>query len=467
MTGTVTATGRLAVVAYDAPGLGDRSYLLHDGNKALVVDPQRDPHPYLATATDLGVDITLVLETHVHNDYVSGGLALARRAGATYRVPGGVAFEFSSEGSALEEGDLLHVGELNVRVLSTPGHTPQHLAFLAWDAQGTKAVLTGGSLLSGATGRTDLFGPDRAISLAEAQWGSVRRLLRELDPSTVVLPTHGFGSFCSARPAVGATSDQLTVGSERQHNPAARLDLDAFVEELLRNPLPIPAYYQHMAPLNLKGAAEPRYRRVPVVGPEAWPERATSGTTVVDLRPRRRFAEAHLRGALNIELGVNLPTYFGWLVPYAAPFVLASESFDEVDEGRRLLSRIGREAPAGWAQARSVEVLAASKRGHYEVARFRELGQRYREGSAPRVLDVRFPHEWQQGHIRGAQNVPLPEVAAMASTLAADEETWVHCAAGYRAAIAASLLSARGLLPVLVDDLFDNALGAGLEITAP
>lgn len=157
MTGTVTATGRLAVVAYNAPGLGDRSYLLHDGNKALVVDPQRDPHPYLATATDLGVDITLVLETHVHNDYVSGGLALARRAGATYRVPGGVAFEFSSEGSALEEGDLLHVGELNVRVLSTPGHTPQHLAFLAWDAQGTKAVLTGGSLLSGATGRTDLF----------------------------------------------------------------------------------------------------------------------------------------------------------------------------------------------------------------------------------------------------------------------------------------------------------------------
>ena len=467
MSGTVTATRRLTVVTYEALGLGDRSYLLHDGDKAFVVDPQRDPHPYLATAKDLGVDITLVLETHVHNDYVSGGLALARRAGATYGVPGGVAFGFSSEASALEEGDLLHVGALNVRALSTPGHTPQHLAFLAWDAQGATAVLTGGSLLSGATGRTDLFGPELAISLAEAQWRSVRRLLRELDPGTVVLPTHGFGSFCSARPGTAAPSDQLTVGSERHHNAAARLDLDAFVGDLLGHPLPIPAYYQHMAPLNLKGAAEPRYGPVPVLAPGTWPERGTSGTTVVDLRPRRRFAEAHLRGALNLELGVNLTTYLGWVVPYTAPFVIASESFDEVVEARQLLSRIGREVPVGWAQADFVDLLPAVKLGRYEVTGFPELAQRCREGPAPHVLDVRFPHEWQQGHIRGAQNVPLPEVASVISTLPADGETWVHCAAGYRAAIAASMLSARGLTPVLVDDVFDNAIHSGLEITAP
>ena len=156
---TVAAMRRLEVVSYDADGLGDRSYLLHDGGKAFVVDPQRDPGPYIETANDLGVDIVLVLETHVHNDYVSGGLALAHRTSATYGVPAGVTFDFASETSALEEGDLLGVGDLRVRVLSTPGHTPHHLAFVAEDASGRSAVLTGGSLLSGATGRTESPGP--------------------------------------------------------------------------------------------------------------------------------------------------------------------------------------------------------------------------------------------------------------------------------------------------------------------
>ncbi len=195
---TVAAMRRLEVVAYDADGLGDRSYLLHDGGKAFVVDPQRDPAPYIETASDLGVDIVLVLETHVHNDYVSGGLALARRTSATYGVPAGVTFDFASETSALEEGDILGVGDLRVRVLSTPGHTPHHLAFVAEDASGRSAVLTGGSLLSGAIGRTDLLGRGQAARLGEAQWRSVRRLLGDLDPATEVLPTHGFGSFCSA-----------------------------------------------------------------------------------------------------------------------------------------------------------------------------------------------------------------------------------------------------------------------------
>ena len=195
---TVAAIRRLEVVAYDADGLGDRSYLLHDGGKAFVVDPQRHPGPYIETANALGLDIVLVLETHVHNDYVSGGLALARRASATYGVPAGVPFDFASESVALKEGDLLDVGDLRVRVLSTPGHTPHHLAFVAEDPSGS-AVLTGGSLLSGATGRTDLFGREQAASLAEAQWWSVRRLLSDLDPATEILPTHGFGSFCTAR----------------------------------------------------------------------------------------------------------------------------------------------------------------------------------------------------------------------------------------------------------------------------
>jgi hydroxyacylglutathione hydrolase len=464
VTETVTAARKLDVVVFEAPGLGDRSYLLHDGAKAVVVDPQRDPHPYLKTAEDLGLDLALVLETHVHNDYVSGGLALARRAGATYGVPAGVPFQFSSEAAALEEGDVLRVGDLTVTVLLTPGHTPHHLAFLVTDANGTSAVLTGGSLLPGGTGRTDLFGRDLAVSLGEAQWRSVRRLLDELDPGTSVLPTHGFGSFCSAATVGGAGSESLTIGSERRVNPAARLDLGAFVEGLLAKPLPIPGYYAHMAPINRAGATEPIYEPVPVLSPTALMAQLNSGTAVVDIRPRRTFAASHLRGTLNIELAAQLPTYLGWLVPFYAPFVVLSETADDLLESRRLLSRIGRELPVAWAQAELFEPAPVGQRGHFEVASFRSLAQRRQRGSRPRVLDVRFPHEWDKGHIRAAQNVPLPDVASAIQAFPADEEMWVHCAAGYRAAIAASMLSARGRPTVLVDDSFDNAVSAGLEV---
>jgi hydroxyacylglutathione hydrolase len=240
--------------------------------------------------------------------------------------------------------------------------------------------------------------------------------------------------------------------------------LGRFVKDLMANPWPIPAYYQHMAPINRAGAAEPRYEAVPDISPAALPHLMHSGAAVVDVRPRRQFADAHLRGALNMELAGSLPTYFGWLVPFSAPFVVVAPGLDEVVECRRLLARIGREAPVAWAQADFDGLLPTELLGHYEVTSFGALAQRYQQGQRPHVVDVRFPHEWQAGHIRGARNVPLPQVASASPTLSTEEKTWAHCAAGYRAAIAASVLSARGCLPVLVDDNLDNAVAAGLEV---
>ncbi len=273
MTEPLTTARRLSIVPFEATGLGDRSYMVHDGDKAAVIDPQRDPVPYVAAAAELNVKIEVVLETHIHNDYVSGGVALARRTEATYGVPAGEAVDFGAESRALAEGDVLTAGSLTFRALWTPGHTPHHLAFLAEDSLGTMAVMTGGSLLAEATGRTDLSGDDRAAELAEAQWHSVRRLLDELPSNTLVLPTHGFGSFCSSGAHGGPDAHTLTVGEERRRNPVARLGLPAFVESLLHQDLPIPAYYRYMAPLNRAGAAEPRPglpRRFPRTTWPAW-----------------------------------------------------------------------------------------------------------------------------------------------------------------------------------------------------
>lgn len=466
MGGVKTRTDRLHVVVYDAPGLGDRSYLVHDGRLGAVIDAQRDPAPYLATAAGLGVEIALVLETHVHNDYVSGGLALARRAGAAYGFPAGEPVEFATECDPLDEGDGRVVGGLAVRVLATPGHTPHHLSYVFEDVEGTRVALTGGSLLAGATGRTDLLGASLAAELAAAQWRSVRRLLAELPPGTGVLPTHGFGSFCARGAEVPGPAAELTIEGERRHNPAARLELAAFVESLGHDALPVPAYYQHMAPLNRAGPPAPGAAPVPVVGPAALTGLERSGAALVDIRGRRAFGHAHRRGALNIELGPSLAVYLGWIVPFTTPVVLLSPGLDEVNEARRLLSSIGRESLAGWALDDFVESLGPDESGHYRVRGFRELAQRCRKEPFPNVLDVRFPYEWRSGHIAGARNVPVPEIAAALSALPGNEEIWVHCAGGFRAAIAASLLSGNGLRPVLIDDTLEGAATAGLKIVA-
>ena len=200
--GTIPRVGSMTVVTFDALGLGDRSYLISDGEVGVVVDPQRDPLDYMYEAEKLGVAITHVLETHIHNDYVSGGLALSRATGASYGIPAGEPVSFADEALALKGGDKIGAGRLEITVIETAGHTNHHLAYLVgvvddtqMQAKDDRVVCTGGSLLANATGRTDLLGLELAEDLARAQWHSVRRLLTTLATDTRILPTHGFGSL--------------------------------------------------------------------------------------------------------------------------------------------------------------------------------------------------------------------------------------------------------------------------------
>ena len=471
-------TSSITTVAFDTPDLGDRSYLVSDGAVGVVVDPQRDLSRYLDEARRLGVSITAVLETHIHNDYVSGGLALARATGATYAIPAGEPVSFAGECRALDDGDTVVAGDLMVTAIATAGHTAHHLAYSVsrrdeGDEDGQTVVCTGGSLLVQSTGRTDLLGANLAETLARSQWHSVRRLLTTLPADTRILPTHGFGSFCSAAPAGDSTGTIPTIGDERSRNPAALLDEDAFVKTLLANLPPIPAYYRYMAPLNRIGPAAIHLEPVRELDRDGLDDAIGGAEWVVDLRRRRAFAAEHRRGSLNLELGENLTTYLGWIVPWESEVVLLAEEPAEITEARRLIAHIGRDELAGWAawttatggadhESRSGRDSLAS----YPVASFSELAEAWpdRAGPGPTVLDVRHPHEWEAGHIRGAHHVPLPDLVGRRSTLPDAPSIWVHCGAGFRAAVAASLLSGWGASPVLVDDMWVNAAEAGLPI---
>ena len=205
-----------SIVAIDTPSLGDRSYLVHDGRVAFVVDPQRDIDRMLAAADGAGVRVTHVFETHIHNDYVTGGFALAQQTGAQYLVNTADAVSFDR--TPISGGDVVEVSpELRVRVVATPGHTFTHLSYVLEGED--PAVFSGGSLPFGSTGRPDLLGPEHTHTLAHHQFASARSLARELPDDTVVMPTHGFGSFCSATATTsGATGS--TIGMERLSNPA-------------------------------------------------------------------------------------------------------------------------------------------------------------------------------------------------------------------------------------------------------
>ncbi len=450
----------IEIAVIETPSLGNRSYLASDGSVALVIDPPRDFDRLLAAAADRGVAITHVLETHLHNDYLTGGLALADQAGASYHVNAADAVAFDR--TPVRDGDVLEVGGMRVGVVATPGHTFTHLAYVVSAAESGEAVgvFTGGSLLYGSTGRPDLLGPANTGALAAAQHASARKLAAMLPESTPLYPTHGFGSFCSATPA---RTDGSTIGAELAANPVLVLDLDSYVTGLLAGLDAYPAYYAHMAPANAAGPgpavlAPAGYVSAPEIG-----QRIAAGEWVVDLRARRRFAAGHVPGSVAFELADSFSSYLGWLIPWGAPLTLLSDTKDDIAAALLQLSRIGIDGiraatgtPEDWAGGLPL--------AHYPVSDFAGLAAAW--PSQPlTVIDVRRKSEWAAGHIEGAIHIPLHDLALRATGLP-DAPMWVHCQAGYRASIAASILQAAGRVVTAIDDDFSHAEQAGLSLSA-
>ncbi|NKZ05457.1 MBL fold metallo-hydrolase [Actinomadura latina] len=450
----------IEIIAIDTPTLGDRSYLVTDGEVAFVVDPQRDIDRVLALAEQRHVVILDVFETHIHNDYVTGGLALARATGAAYHVNAAdpVAFEHH----AVADGDVVDVGAwMRVRVLATPGHTFTHLAYVLEAPGRAPAAFTGGSLLYGSTGRPDLLGPAHTHDLVTAQYGSANRLARELPDDAEVFPTHGFGSFCSATQSAAEAS---TIGQEKRTNPALTLDEEEYVESLLAGLDAWPAYYAQMGPANSAGPGAADLSEPRRADAAELRRRIEAGEWVVDLRTRTAFAAGHMAGTLNFGLDGSFATYLGWLVPWGRPLTLLGETPEDVAAAQRELVRIGIDRPAASATGGPERWAGGERLASFPRASFDELAA-VRHHRPVVVLDVRRALEWDESHIGGAVHIPLQDLPRRVDEVPGGE-VWVHCQGGYRAAVAASFLAAAGRRVVAIDDEYDAGVRAGLPVVA-
>lgn len=446
------------IISIETPSLGDRSYLVHDGEVAFVVDPQRDIDRVLDEAASAGVVITHVFETHIHNDYVTGGHALAAETGAAYYV--NAEDQVSFERTGIRDGDVVEVSpSMHVRAMHTPGHTFTHLSYVLEGED--PAVFSGGSLLFGSTGRPDLLGEAHTHQLARHQYSSARRLAAELSDDTKVMPTHGFGSFCAATSAGGDTTES-TIGRERRINPVMSQDEEDFVADTLAGLDAYPAYYVHMGPANSAGPDAADLSEPERADKDQLRRRLEAGEWLVDLRTRTAFAKGHAPGTFNFGLDGQFATYLGWLIPWGTPVTLLGESQQQVAEAQRELTRIGIDRPAAAATGRPEDWTDAPLAA-LPSASFADLEQ-VRHHRSVTVLDVRRVSEWREGHIDGAVHLPIHEIIKRMDEVP-EGELWVHCASGYRASIAASLVAATGRRVVVVDDSFDrSAEAAGLGI---
>lgn len=441
----------------ETPDLGDRSYVVSDGTCAVVVDPQRDIDRVEKLVTRLGVPIRLVLETHLHNDYVTGGHALARRSGASYVVAGrdDVAFERC----AAHDGDVLSAGTMTVTVVETPGHTDTHLSYVITDHDGAApAVFSGGSLLYGSVGRTDLLGADRTDELTRKQWRSARRLASILPDDVGLYPTHGFGSFCSSGSASGGSDS--TIGQEKQRNDAlVEADEQVFVDRLVAGLTGYPAYYAHMGALNAQGPDVPDLAPARGIDPAELASRLHTGEWVVDLRDRAAYAGRHLAGTVSLAFGPQFSTYAGWVIPWGAPITLISDDPTHLVEAQRQLVRIGIDHLAGQAVGELDRLADDTPLRSYERATFADLAA----SPGAQVLDVRRDDEVQHSRIAGSVHIPLHALVERLQHVPRGT-VWVHCASGYRASIAASILDRAGHPVIHVDDDYSNAAAAGLPV---
>ena len=420
---------------FDA-GLGHASYLVADPDAgvAFVVDPDRHVDAYLGAAARLGVLVTDSFETHVHNDYVSGSRALAELRPIT--VHAGKEATLAYPHASHADGDAIAVGELQVRCVATPGHTPEHVAYLVADLRRSgdpQYLFSGGALLVGGIARVDLLGPKLEEELARSAYDTLRDRVLTLADYVAVFPTHGGGSACSAEVA---GSRWTTLGFERRHNHVARSATGGFAafRASIAEGLPVaPAYYPHVRTLNARGA--PIASRAPLPLLREIPPDAIR----VDPRPPHLFGAGHRPGALNVVGNDSFAVRIGATVAFGSPIVILTIDAEQAERLRAQLAVVGYDDVRGYA---SPEPASGEKTLRIEQLDARAAAARAAEGAV--LIDVRERSEWSAGHAPGAIHIPYEDLGKRARELPLDRPIVVYCASGVRSGLAASILEASG-----------------------
>jgi len=416
-------------------GLGNTAYLVDLGDgSGLVVDPERDPRPYLEVAKQHRITIRHVAETHLHADFVSGARELIA-LGASLIAPS--AAQLAYPHTPVDDGTLLSVGDFELTVIATPGHTPEHVAYLLGDGQQPLALFSGGTLMAGGVARPDLVSPDLTIPLARLAYQSVRNIFDSLPDDVELHPTHGAGSFCSAGSVDG--TGRTTIGSQRSSHPAVLASSeDDFVGSLMGGLGTFPPYFLTLRPVNqagplVYGVDLPTLSLLDI---NAIDELIAKGGTIVDARTIVAFGQGHIPGSISNELRDHFGTWLGWMLKSDTPlgFVLDADQ-DERELVRQALN-IGFENLSGKI---NFDQWRASGQ---EVASI-DLVDAAQIDPADAVLDVRQDNEYHNGHVDGAMHVELG-----ALTLGPADElppAVIHCGHGQRAMTGASLLARAGV----------------------
>jgi hydroxyacylglutathione hydrolase len=440
---------------FDA-GLGHASYLVADPDEgvAFLVDPDRHLGPYLDRAAKLGVLITHSFETHVHNDYVSGSPALAQVRPIT--VVTGAEANVGYPHIALADGQIIGVGVLRIRCVATPGHTPEHVAFLVSDlsrADDPQYLFSGGALLVGAIARVDLLGAELEEKLAASAYETLREKVLSLQDYVAVFPTHGGGSACTSSDA--ASSRWTTLGFERRHNSVARAAMQDFAgfRKTIGHGLPIaPAYYRGVRALNHKGA--PPIEQRPLA---ALRDPLPAEATLIDPRPPHVFATGHRRGALNVVGNDSFAVRLGAVVPFGAPLVLLTTDRDQSAQLREQLATIGFDDVRGLADPVPD---TGEDLGRIRIVDARNAKRLADEGAL--LLDVRERSEYEEEHAPGALHIPYEQLPQRMGEIPRGRDVVVYCAAGVRSSLAASMLERDGRDPINLRGGFSSWQSAGL-----
>ena len=428
-------------------GLAHSSYLLGGSNNCAIIDPRRDIQLYIDAAKDMNMKITHILETHLHADFVSGHRDLAEQTGATIYAPGECEFPYTQSA----EGVVITLDDLEIKVVETPGHTPEHVSYIVTDtARGTEpvAVFCGDTLFVGDVGRPDLF-PGIAQELADKLYNSLHGKLLTLPDACEVYPAHGAGSLCGRAMGAKRTS---TIGYEKLYNSALQLkDKEAFIASLTTNMPGAPDHFSRCSATN--GAGPALVHKLPVMQPlqpDAFKEQADHEDTIVlDTRSYEAFGGQHVPGSYHVDFGGNFVTFSGWIIPPNKKLLLVSENPHQACEAVMWLNRVGIDTVIGYLAG---GMFNWAKNGlptaHVGLLSSFEIQKHMTEGPELLLVDVRAPGEFDANHIEGAINIPAPDLRTRAEELDPNKPVALICSTGHRSSLAASILKMKGFATV-------------------